>query len=111
MTTQARIEALARAPARERQEATQLQGRNEDGSSRFGLGNFPAPERRESRDAVGAAVGMGGRQYGKAKAVVAAAPGGNVATARLLLDRLLGPGVLADIIERIELLEERIGVR
>jgi hypothetical protein len=43
------------------------------------------------------------------EALVTAAKAGDVTAARILLDRLLGPPVAADLIARIEELEELIG--
>jgi ribosomal protein L17 len=42
------------------------------------------------------------------EAVVAEAKGGNLTAARILLDRLLGPPVAADLVARLEALEELI---
>lgn len=42
------------------------------------------------------------------EALVAEAKGGNLTAARLLLDRLLGPPVAADLVARLEALEELI---
>ena len=39
------------------------------------------------------------------------AKGGDVQAAKLLWDRLLGPPVPVDVLERLEALEERIGAR
>ena len=44
------------------------------------------------------------------KKLVDQAKGGDTTAARLLLDRLLGPAVAADIEERLAVLEERLGV-
>jgi hypothetical protein len=41
------------------------------------------------------------------QAMVRKATGGDVAAARILFDRCLGPPIAADILERIEMLEER----
>jgi len=44
-----------------------------------------------------------------ARALVAAAKGGDVTAARLLLDRVLGPAEAIDLLQRVEALEELIG--
>lgn len=79
----AQLEDIEREEARKRQEATRAQPGN-DGRNPAGAGKFPAPEappetqpkaapKGRSRDAVGSAVGMSGRNYQKAKEVADAA--------------------------------------
>lgn len=48
---------------------------------------------------------------GVIEALVEKAKGGDVAAARILFDRCLGPPIAADILERIEALEEQAEVR
>ena len=60
-----------REQARRRQEATQLKGRDVEGNPVFGEGNISTTEAvpYQTRDAVGAELGMSGRTYEKAKTV------------------------------------------
>ena len=71
----AELDAEERRLAAERQRATRLQGRNEDGDPIFGSGNLPEPteDAGRSRDKVAEAFGISGSTYEKAKKVVAAA--------------------------------------
>ena len=71
----AELDAEERRLAAERQRATRLQGRNEDGDPIFGSGNLPEPteDAGRSRDKVAEAFGISGKTYEKAKKVVAAA--------------------------------------
>jgi ParB family chromosome partitioning protein len=68
-----KLEALLKAKAKERQQATQTK----PGEGTVGGGNSPLPEdagpKRKTRDKVAEAVGMSGRRYAEAKAVVLAA--------------------------------------
>ncbi len=66
-----RIEALEKPKAEERKQATQAK----PGIGKAGGGKLPSPEpsSRKTRDAVGKAVGMSGKTFEKARAVVAAA--------------------------------------
>jgi ParB family chromosome partitioning protein len=68
------LEALEKQKAKERQKATRLAGKAKQAGDADGSGNLPEPSGKgQVRDKVAAAVGMSGRTYDKAKAVVEAA--------------------------------------
>jgi ParB-like chromosome segregation protein Spo0J len=69
------IEAQERAAAASRKKATQMKGRGKGGAPIVGGGKSPLPKGKKgkTRDKVAEVVGMSGRTYEKAKAVVEAA--------------------------------------
>jgi ParB family chromosome partitioning protein len=68
------LETLEKQKAEERQKATRLVGNAKQAGDADGAGNLPEPSGKgQARDKVAAAVGMSGRTYDKAKAVVEAA--------------------------------------
>ena len=90
-------------------------GRDRDERGRFTTGNSGGPgnpyARRvaQLRSALIACVTDDDLQQ-VASAMIAAAKGGDVAAARLLFDRVLGPAVPVDVIEKIEALEQAVGI-
>ncbi len=69
------IEAVALGKSLEELESPAAKKRRESGNNQHteASGNLPEPSKRQTRDIVAEAVGMSGRTYEKAKAVVAAA--------------------------------------
>jgi len=84
-------------------------GRFSEGN-RAAVGNPHAKRVGELRTALLDAV-MPEDVQAVAKALVEAAKGGDVAAARVLFERTLGRPVEADLIERLEVLEQAAGLR
>jgi hypothetical protein len=70
------LEVLEKEKAKERQKATRLEGKGKQAGANDGKGKFPPPspsDKGKVSDKVAAVVGMSGKTYEKAKAVVEAA--------------------------------------
>lgn len=68
-----RLEALEKPKAEERKASSQAKPGNDGKHPTTGSGKLPEPVKGDTRDKVAAAVGMSGKTYEKAKAVVVAA--------------------------------------
>lgn len=112
--------AMSRAPVRRHQTAQTVVRRWEDMAERDAQGRFaegnpggpgnPHAKRvGELRVALLEAVTPADMQA-VVKALVEAAKGGDVAAARVLFERVLGKPVEADLIERLEVLEQQLEV-
>lgn len=69
-----RLYMIEQEQAKERQESTQLNGKNPEGEPIIGGGKFATTEKGKTRDKVAEKVGMSGRQYDKARKVYHEAP-------------------------------------
>lgn len=83
-------------------------GRFKEGN-RLGVGNPFAAQVNRLRSALLKDVSEKNVQT-IIKALVLKAEGGDLAAAKILLDRIFGPAVAADILERIAALEEKLEV-